>query len=439
MKDEDGQEIKMTVLKYPIPLDMLEYETEVNGENDKKTIENQNDIKKKTDKLNVNDNTPKISVLKEPVCLDDIDWNKNNESQIYKIKTVQGCFKKLKKVKNKSESWKQNVLIIFENSFVYPFIHLNNKYKCFICSKRYLESNQLKEHIFEHTVKEMSKELTNRVRDKNIKVDVTHLQCKICLQRLHDLEALKIHLKDHGKDIDLTIQDNIIPFKLGDKNFDCQLCGERYLKLRLLIIHMSKHFNNYSCEVCGTVFISLNLLKRHQQIHESGSFPCEKCDKVFNSAEKRRMHTRGVHQKKFIRRCPICPERFNSNYQRTKHLRIVHNQSTGLFRCDTCGREYDLKYTLLTHIRSVHLQEKNHECPMCHSRFFSKHCLTRHMVIHTGEKKFKCEVCGKAYARRKNLKEHSRSHEGGICSVCGQHCGDQSNLVAHINSIHAVM
>lgn len=388
-------------------------------------------------------------VLKEPITLDSIKSGRPDSSVTINMKAIQGGytsygFGSSRRRLNTLEfqTWKQNAMTLFEYSYVYPFIHASNKYKCFVCAKPFLDANFLKEHsITGHSIKDLKRELMNRVRDKHLKVDVTYLQCRLCLSTLPNLQSLKSHLKDHGKKVDLLCQDNIVPFKLGGDRFECQVCGESYLKLRLLIIHMSKHFNNFSCEVCGSAFISINLLKRHLQTHETGSFSCDKCDKVFSNTAKRTLHMRGVHLKQFSRRCPICPERFNSDYQRTKHLRIVHNQTTGLYRCETCGREYDLKYHLWIHIRSVHLQERNHECPICNARFFSKYCLSRHKVIHTGEKNFKCEVCGKAYARRKNLREHSRTHEVGQfnCSACGRNCGDHATLVAHVNSTHNVM
>ncbi|XP_049883080.1 zinc finger protein 43-like [Pectinophora gossypiella] len=458
MTDDDGAEIKLTVLKTPICLENLDVEYEVKTKKDiikrdrklnqkkvrkekitrdvyrkKKEVKTLK-VKKGKDVDEAKHYRMNISLLKEPISLDDIDWGDETEENAlgsekavtFNVKTIQGTFTRTQKKKKENsaefETWKQNALTIFENSYVYPFVYANNKYKCFACSNPFLNANVLKDHtLSEHSIEDIKHELTNRVRDKNLKVDVTYLQCKSCLQTLPNLQSMKLHLKDHGKEIDPYFQDNIIPFKLAGDTFDCQICGEAFLKLRLLVIHMSRHFNNYSCEICGSVFISLKHLKRHHQTHESGSFPCDKCDKVFSSTAKRSIHMRGVHLKQFPRRCPICPERFNSNYQRTKHLRIVHNQSTGLYRCETCGREYDLKYHLLVHIRSVHLQERNQECPVCHSRFFSKYCLSRHMVIHTGDKNFKCEVCGKAYARKKNLREHCRMHEVGAVT-----CGLQS-------------
>lgn len=382
----------------------------------------------------------KISLLKEPISLGNVDWLTDKSSISLEVKTDGNIRQPRRKIDLvEYQTWRQNALTIFECSYAYPFIHVGSKFKCFVCSKPFLDAASLKEHTKNHhSINDFHQVLTNSIRDKNLKVDVTCLQCKLCLENMPNLQSLKVHLKNHGRKIDPEFNDNIIPFKLGGDTYDCQVCGENYLKLRLLIIHMSKHFSNYSCEICGSAFVSLTLLKRHFQTHETGSFPCDKCDKVFTNAAKRTLHIRGVHLKQFPRRCPICPERFNSNYQRTKHLRIVHNQSTGLYRCETCSREYDLKYHLLIHIRSVHLQERNQECYVCHARFFSKYCLSRHMVIHTGEKNFRCEICGKAYARKRNLREHARSHELGLasCSVCGRNCGDHASLAAHMDSSH---
>lgn len=405
-------------------------------------------IKKEEGFNEENSNLFNMSVLKEPISLKHIEWDNeiglDMSSVTFNVKTIERTYicgpprRRINAIEN--QTWKQNAITLFEYSYVYPFIYGSNKYKCFVCATPFLNVGLLKHHtIHQHSMEELKRELNNRGRDKTLKVDVSSLNCKICIYNAVNLQNLKEHLKEaHNKDIDPNYQDNIIPFKLGGKTFECQMCSETFLKIRLLIIHMSTHFNNYSCEFCGSFYISLNLLKRHLQTHESGNFPCEKCDKVFSSSSKRSVHMRGVHLKQFPRRCPICPERFNSNYQRTKHLRIVHNQSTGLFRCETCGREYDLKAHLLLHTRSVHLKERNYECTVCPARFFSKELLNRHLVIHTGEKNFKCDVCGKAYARRKNLREHCRTHENLslTCAVCGLSFFDHVSLISHINTVH---
>ncbi|KAL0853067.1 hypothetical protein ABMA27_012842 [Loxostege sticticalis] len=262
------------------------------------------------------------------------------------------------------------------------------------------------------------KRLVNNRRENILKVDVSDVTCKICSAKPSGLAELKTHLRDeHQKPIDPDLKDNIIPFKLdgteGAPGYKCVICDQNFIKVRILVIHMSVHFNNYSCEVCGSGFMTLRLLKKHLEVHESGNFACDRCNKVFSTAYKRTLHIRQVHMKQYPRRCPMCPARFNSNYKRTIHLQDVHNQSTRVHKCDVCGRGFNLKYHLICHTRSVHLQERNHQCDVCHQRFCNKETLKRHMVIHTGEKNYKCEVCGMAFLRRKNLKDHLRLHEMG--------------------------
>lgn len=317
-------------------------------------------------------------------------------------------------IKKKQPEERENALVIFEFSTVYPFIYGNNKYKCFVCSKPFLDAMLMRMHMDEaHTLAPL-KRLVNNRRANVLKVDVSEIMCKICLAKPESFQALKEHLRDaHQKSIYPEFQDNLIPFKLvnDDAMFHCVVCDESFIKFRLLVIHMSVHFSNYSCEICGSGFMTLRLLKKHLEVHESGNFPCDRCDKVFNTSHKRSLHIRGVHLKQYPRRCPICPERFNSNYRRTIHLQDVHNHSTRVHKCETCGRGFNLKYHLLCHIRSVHLQERNQQCGVCHQRFCNKETLKRHMVIHTGEKNYKCEVCGMAFLRRKNLRDHLRLHD----------------------------
>ncbi|CAH2062217.1 unnamed protein product, partial [Iphiclides podalirius] len=418
LKGDDGSDIRLAVLKKPIPIDNLVYE-QVADDTETVQIDEENEIGKTIDKNSEEDldnspnEKPNLTFLKVPICLDDIGDGK--ELPLLSAKPLKagniGCRSSRRCTNPDSQPGQLNAITLFEFAYVYPFVYAGNKFKCFVCSKSFVDANAFREHsLNEHSIEELKEEMNKKVRDKTLKVDVVQLQCKLCNETSTTLGSLKVHLRDHGKQIDPGCQDNIIPFKLGDDTFDCQVCGESFQRLRLLIIHMSKHFNNYNCEICGSVFVSLISLKRHQQTHKAGSYPCEKCNKVFTNSAKRISHIKGVHLKKYTRICPLCPERFNSNYQRTKHLRVVHNQ-TNMFKCEKCGRQYDLKYHLLLHMRSVHLQERNYECGICHSRFFTKYCLSRHMVVHTGDKKFKCEVCGKVYAKKKSLQEHLMFHE----------------------------
>lgn len=412
LKDDDGCDIKLRLLRNPIPLNSIICE-------DESPIKDTKDIASKDKKIFSNPlktlsketEVKTITFLKEPISLDRLDLE-GISSLTLNVKTVERTIHK-RPIKTRTEAhehWMNTAAIIFEMTHVYPFIYINNKYKCFVCSQSFVESNILQQHTTSHNNTEIRQKIYNTPANSMIKIDITHLQCRVCHKTFQSLPELKSHLNKHGKDIESDSQDNLISFRLGCEPFQCQACGEEYHKLRPLVIHMNKHYNNFSCEVCGSVFISKQSLNHHLKTHESGTFPCEICDKVFSSSAKKSLHMRGVHLKRFPRKCPMCSERFNSHYQRTKHLRFVHNKIAGVNRCVACGKEFHLKYQLQLHIRSVHYQEKDQECPVCQARFFSKNMLSRHMLIHTGIRNFKCAVCGKAYVRKSHLKQHSRSH-----------------------------
>lgn len=416
---------KVIFLATPISLATLICEDEADDETQQKP-----EHKKLPTYLDVNPNNRKelktVKTLKEPIVLKEL-----------KRHSVQSIKDRQDKVQKRSR-WIENVLKVFEYSNVYPFIYKHCKYKCFVCTDWFLDVNTLKAHSERHSLAEIDKELRNRIDHNTVKVDVTCLKCKICSKTIPELQDLKDHLKAHGKVI-ADPRDHIVPFKLGNSTIACQICGEVYLNMKLLITHMNQHFNNFSCEVCGAAFMSIRSLKCHQQSHVNGHFPCDKCQKVFSNKTKRNLHYKSVHLKKSFSRCPICNERFSSTYRRAKHLRIVHNEA-GRHRCDTCGREYDMKNTLTAHIRYMHLQERNIECQICHSHFFSKYCLSRHMVIHTGEKNFKCDFCEKTFARRNRLTEHLKSCSvvGPMCALCGHNFPDNDSLVAHFDAVHGV-
>lgn len=252
LKGEDGSDIKLALLKKPIPIDDLIYEPTVGD--DKSPVERS----KKTmlcDLTNTegniihdySDDKPPLTFLKEPISLDDIGDGKElsllNEKPSY-VGSI-GTRPSRRNVSQVNQTWKRNALTLFEFTYVYPFVHAGNKFKCYVCSKPFIDANALRQHsINDHTIEELKLEMNKKVRDKILKVDVVQLQCKLCQGMLPTLSSLKVHLRDHGKQIDPEYQDNIIPFKLGGETFDCHFCGESFQRLRLLIIHMSKHFNN---------------------------------------------------------------------------------------------------------------------------------------------------------------------------------------------------
>lgn len=56
--------------------------------------------------------------------------------------------------------------------------------------------------------------------------DITKMKCTICEKNLRNLIDLRDHLAvQHSKKI-YASADRVIPFKLKESDFDCQVCGK---------------------------------------------------------------------------------------------------------------------------------------------------------------------------------------------------------------------
>ncbi|XP_050679815.1 uncharacterized protein LOC126975827 [Leptidea sinapis] len=83
--------------------------------------------------------------------------------------------------------------------------------------------------------------------------------------------------------------------------------------------------------------------------------------------------------------------------------------------------------------------EKKFECAECGLVFRHRNSLMYHMHKHR-ERQQECEHCGKRFYTVTALKIHVRAHEGVkpcVCTVCGQHFRQSSDLKYHIASKHS--
>lgn len=173
---------------------------------------------------------------------------------------------------------------------------------------------------------------------------------------------------------------------------------------------MNVHYPRFVCEQCGSGFVTAMRLKAHVFMHETGSYPCINCDKVFSSKNSMNSHYARIHLKIKTRRCPQCPEKFSNEVQRMNHLVSIHGTKLEEFKCIFCPKVFSLKGRVRMHMRATHLKEKRHACDLCDAKFFGKSELKKHMCMHTGEKKYQCSTCQKAYGRNYHLLRHMRTH-----------------------------
>lgn len=354
--------------------------------------------------------------------------------------------KHLKKRNDDFKAKRQRALTLLENSRICPFRWMKNMYICIYCEKCFSDPMELRQHnVSEHdTLKQMDIKIAISKLKKYelVKVDVTNVDCRVCDKSIKTYKELKTHLADeHKRNLDPNATDGVLPFKVTQSQFSCGVCGETYEEFKSLNHHMNVHFQNFICDQCGIGFITPGRLRTHAFSHETGSYPCESCEKVFRSSNAKNEHHATVHLKVKRHRCPHCTETFRNYFQRNKHIASVHGLKLKEFKCAMCPKVFNLSGKLGVHVRTVHLKVKRHSCGVCEWKFYSKSELKDHMIRHGGERKFQCNVCKKAYARKYTLREHMRIHENDrrfVCSTCGRSFVQNCSLKHHTKIHHPV-
>ncbi|XP_072943204.1 zinc finger protein 711-like [Epargyreus clarus] len=339
---------------------------------------------------------------------------------------------------------KRNAMILLEFTKICPFRWMKNLYLCHFCEAQFTDPALLREHnAIDHpsrSAAEIKDVLSKLKKHELVKVDITDISCKLCDDNIDSFNNLKVHLQTvHRKNLNLQMNDGVLPFRITKDEYKCTLCELQYDEFKTLNQHMNVHFQNFICEQCGTGFITPERLRTHAFSHETGSFPCESCEKVFRSANSKKEHYATVHMQVKRHRCPQCPETFRNYFQRNKHISAIHGMKLKEFKCTMCPKVFTLSGKLGVHVRTVHLKMKRHACDICDWQFYSKSELKDHMVKHGGERKFQCNVCKKGYARKYTLREHMRIHENDrrfICTICGRSFVQNCSLKHHIKVHH---
>ncbi|XP_023939824.2 myoneurin isoform X6 [Bicyclus anynana] len=334
-------------------------------------------------------------------------------------------------------AFRKNIKIIMTSCTAYPFKYRKGTYLCFFCKSSFLEPEKLREHTQETHADLMFK----LKKYEPLKMDFSTTTCRLCGIQISDYLMLKIHLREHGKELDVTYGESVLPYKLSRDEHCCQICGKRYEMFLSLHKHMNDHYEHFICETCGKAFVTMQRMLNHSRTHERRDFPCKRCGETLTSYAGLYAHTAKVHRSNKRYKCPICDEKFASYKYRMKHLNTVHGEKTALFPCPSCPKVFDLCSRRTAHIRSHHLQERNHSCSVCGMKFFSNYELQEHSIKHAGARIYQCDVCKKSYARLKTLREHMRIHNNDrrfVCPVCGQSFIQKCSLKQHVRVHHPI-
>ncbi|XP_048003781.1 zinc finger protein 93-like isoform X7 [Leguminivora glycinivorella] len=352
------------------------------------------------------------------------------------------------KVKTKGptelEMHRNNIRIILESSNATPIrAHGGIGYQCSFCPEQYPNPADLKTHTIQgHDSKTKRAFMRGKaMAEYFVKLDITALRCELCNSNVDSLDLFTSHLIDkHGKKMYTDIDSHILPFKFDEETLRCVFCPNDFNTFKVLQEHMNVHFRNYICEICDSGFVARNMRRNHQKTHETGSFICSFCPKVYDTALKQRGHEKQVHRLPKLNLCAYCNERFRDFRQKVKHLKEVHGIQRESPKCKACERTFETMAALRLHIKRDHLIQRPHKCSECDMSFYAKAQLKNHFVIHSGTREFSCAVCFKSFGRKKTLADHMRIHTDDRrykCKHCEMAFVQKSSLRGHMRSNHS--
>ncbi|XP_013163606.1 PREDICTED: zinc finger protein 354A isoform X5 [Papilio xuthus] len=332
---------------------------------------------------------------------------------------------------------KGNAKALLECWSLCPFTWHWSRFKCAYCEEGFLQCAELRAHVTECAPKHSFKDIYSNYKEMSlINVDVSEATCRVCSCSYSNVVHMRQHAIQHGYHLDSAQPDGVLPFRLDKEDWRCVICREPFNNFLKLYEHMNVHYQHYICATCGKGYMTAMRLRKHSEVHVTGSFPCDKCARVFTMRAARDHHKAQAHAKGPRYGCPHCNIRFKTYYHRMNHLNEAHKEKLVLYKCNVCELTFSTSAKRGAHVRSVHLpQQRTFPCAHCDWLFKNKSDLKKHMVKHTGERNYSCIVCGKSYPRNKTLRMHLRSHEDLTCKLCGSLFKQRSQLVDHA-SIH---
>ncbi|XP_045489582.1 zinc finger protein 62 isoform X4 [Pieris rapae] len=313
---------------------------------------------------------------------------------------------------NRTKVIKQNIAILLNMSTALPFKYFMNRFRCFHCSKDFVQFDSLKEHsVKQHTHCDLKSKSMKflKGRDISLKIDISNLSCKVCSEKYSDVSALIDHLiVNHKAAYDTTVE-YLQSFKIAKDSIPCPFCSDVFQYFRKLLEHINllHSVENFVCAYCGQTFGNNYNYRAHiSRYHRQESVKCIECSTEFATVHKLSRHKARVHGEK-IYQCQQCDDKFGTQYLLKKHAIQVHSSG---HKCMYCSRIFTINSHLRNHVRRLHLKEKNFECNICSERFFDKPLLKTHLVKHIGERNYHCDICGKRFLWKKNLRGHMSSH-----------------------------
>ena len=315
----------------------------------------------------------------------------------------------------------------------------NINFECEICGQKFNYENDKLKHIkSEHDDNNLStfnfNKLKNKKRKENRQQSVGSInlyECKYCNKSFGNKITRAAHIKNiHGEDYeddDINNDNKVISKNRSELSFDDKTNNENRRK------RFGSLSEKYPCEYCEKEFNTLNGLEYHiknshnqklkeknylKNINEKDNkndnykknidenynnidfYSCDHCSKVYNDLEQLKQHINDNHGKDFDK-----DKYLNNN----KKIKLEKNSEQ--YPCEHCNKIFNNLNTLIQHNNNEHNINKDENLNKSNSNKDLKNISNSK---HGFQNNYPCEYCNKVYNNFNILSNHIKNEHGKL-------------------------
>lgn len=224
--------------------------------------------------------------------------------------------------------------------------------------------------------------------------------------------------------------------------YQCDNCDYKNAVKGLMVKHAETHFGvrrQYKCSFCSKVFLGsesrmnhekkvhLKVVEKHdcacgksyptksglynhrQKVHNTGFFPCPKCEKGFTCKIDLNTHNIKVHKPKIA--CEVCGILKAPGLIYSTHMK-THSKGEYVCSFEGCDKKFNYKHSRDYHFESEHGTPEGFNCSTCNAVFKMKRQLNRHFKRQHEGNTMTCDVpgCSYTFKRKEYIARHIRNH-----------------------------